>query len=60
MQNLPGITVTYATVGGMTSGDDIFVWSEDPSAGRTTLDAAFTSATRTLETVIAPLDGESG
>ena len=59
VQDLPGITVTYATIGGMTSGDDIFVWSEDPSAGRTTLDAAFTSATRTLETVIARLDGGS-
>jgi hypothetical protein len=56
VQDLPGTTVTYATIGGMTSGDDIFVWSEDPIAGRTALDAAFESAIRSLETVIATLD----
>jgi hypothetical protein len=56
VQNLPGITVTYATIGGMTSGDDIFIWSEDPIAGRATLDAAFESAIRTAETVITALD----
>jgi hypothetical protein len=62
VQNLPGITVTYATIGGMTSGDIIFLWSADPTAGRATLDAAFASAITTLETVITTLDGgpESG
>jgi hypothetical protein len=56
VQNLSGIIVTYATIGGMTSGDDIFVWSEDPTAGRATLDAAFAAAIRTMETVITALD----
>ena len=57
LQNLPGITVTYQVLGGMTSGTSIFVWSDDPLAGRATIEAAVASAIRTVEMVVATLDG---
>ena len=59
VQNLPGISVTYATIGGMTSGEDVFVWSENPIAGRATLDVAFVSAITTVEMVVATLDASN-
>ena len=57
VQNLAGISVTYEILGGMTSGTSIFVWSDDPLAGRATIEAAVASAIRTVETVVATLDG---
>ena len=56
LEKLPGISVTYKVLGGMTSGESIFVWSEDPIAGRATINAAVESAIRTIEMVIATLD----
>ena len=56
VQNLPGISVTYEILGGMTSGTSVFVWSADPVAGRATIDAAVASAITTVEMVVATLD----
>ena len=57
VQNLAGISVTYEILGGMTSGTSIFVWSDDPLAGRATIEAAVASAIKTVEIVVATLDG---
>jgi hypothetical protein len=59
VHELGGVTVTHAIIGGMTSGESNFVWSQDPSAGHLELDAAFASAIRTLETVLMALEGEA-
>jgi len=56
VQDLPGISVDYEIIGGMTSGTAIFVWSEDPVEGRATIDAAFASVIRTVEAMSAILD----
>lgn len=56
VENLPGIKVTYEVLGGMTSGTVYFVWSEDASAGQAAIEATFSSATKTIETMIAKLD----
>jgi hypothetical protein len=56
LENLPGISVTYEVLGGMTSGESIFVWSEDPVAGGATINAAVESAIKTVEMVVARLD----
>jgi hypothetical protein len=56
IQDLPGISVSYETLGGMTSGTAIFVWSGDPVAGRATIDAAVASAGSTVQTVVETLD----
>ena len=56
VQNLAGISVSYETLGGMTSGTSIFVWSDDPVAGRATIDAAVASVIKTVEMVVARLD----
>ena len=55
-ENLPGLIVTYETLGGMTSGTFIYIWSDDPVEGRATIDAAFASAIRTVGLMIASLD----
>lgn len=56
-ENLPGLIVTYETLGGpMTSGTFIYIWSDDPLEGRATIDAAFASAISTVEMMIATLD----
>jgi hypothetical protein len=53
-ENLPGLIVTYETLGGpMTSGTFIYIWSDDPLEGRATIDAAFASAISTVEMMIA-------
>ena len=56
VQNIPGISITDETLGGMTSGSSTFVWSDDPVAGRTAIDTAVTSAIKTIEEVTAKLD----
>jgi hypothetical protein len=56
VRKIPGITVTYKLLGGMTSGTSTFVWSDDPAAGRAAIDAAVPSAIKTIEQVIAELD----
>jgi hypothetical protein len=55
VEDLPGINVTYEILGGMTSGTLVFVWSEDPAAGQSTIDAAFVSAIDTVEMIIRTL-----
>jgi hypothetical protein len=59
VQNLPGISISYETLGGMTSGTSIFVWSDDPVAGWATIDAAVASVIRTVEMVPTPDDSDS-
>ncbi len=54
-RNLPGITVTYEILGGMASGTSIFVWSDDPVAGRATIDAAVASVIMTVEMVVVAM-----
>jgi hypothetical protein len=51
VNNLPAITVTYSTPVSMVSSTHVFVWSEDPVAGRAAIDEAVRSATKTLEIV---------
>jgi hypothetical protein len=60
IQNLPGARLTHETLGGMASGDCVFVWSEDPGAGRAAIDAAMSSAIKTVQAMIATLDAHSG
>ena len=55
-ENLPGLIVTYETIGGMTSGTSIYIWSDDPVGGRATIDAAFASAISTVGMMVATLD----
>jgi hypothetical protein len=60
IRNLPGISISYETLGGMTSGTSIFVWSDDPVAGWATIDAAVASVIRTVEMVVPiPDDSDS-
>jgi len=59
VENLPGLSVSYEILGGMTSGTSYFVWSEDPVEGQATIDAAFASSIRTVEMMIATLDAAS-
>jgi hypothetical protein len=55
-ETLPGLIVTYETLGGMTSGTFIYIWSDDPVEGRATIDAAFALASSTVKMMIATLD----